>query len=138
MTRSMRITSGSRRSASATACAPSSASPTTSMPSCSSRNVRSPSRTTAWSSTSITRIWSGIGGHLELDVRALARCRVDLEPAAEPPGPLLHRREPEPSRAQLRVVGLEADAVIAHLEGEAAVVAAEADLHTLGARVAEG
>src|SRR5213080_3118978 len=135
MTRSIRITSGVSSSASVIACRPSSASPTTSIPSCSSRNVRNPSRTTAWSSTSNTRIDSATRGHLQLDLGSAARRGVDLEPPAEAARPLLHRREPEPSRAQLGVVRLEAHAVVRHLEGELPVVASESDLHVLRARV---
>ena len=82
--------------------------PTTSMPSCSSRNVRSPSRTTAWSSTTSTRIGS-------------ATRRPPAAPSCPRPAPsgsravppsrcaaLLHRRQPEPPRAQLGRLGVEA------------------------------
>jgi hypothetical protein len=56
ISRSIRITSGRRRSAARTACSPSSASPATSMPGSRSSSARSPLRTTAWSSTNKTRI----------------------------------------------------------------------------------
>src|SRR3954468_4886178 len=124
ITRSMRITSGRRRSAARIASSPSPASPTTAMPSCSSRNVRSPSRTTAWSSTSRTPIASAIVD-LEPDRRALAGRRADRQPAAEPLRALLHRGEPEPARAQLGVGGHEAGAVVGDLEDQPAVLAGE-------------
>ena len=56
MTRSMRTTSGSSCAAARSAASPSAASPTTAMSSWSSRNVRSPCRTTAWSSAMRTEI----------------------------------------------------------------------------------
>src|SRR3954469_23724109 len=54
--RSMRITSGCSWTAAATPCSPSAALPTTSMPSVLSSSRARPSRTTAWSSQSSTRI----------------------------------------------------------------------------------
>jgi hypothetical protein len=56
ISRSMRTTSGFSRRAIATPSEPSDASPTTSMSSSMSKKVRSPIRTTWWSSTSRTRI----------------------------------------------------------------------------------
>ena len=122
--------SGSRPGAAArprrTASSPSPASPTTSIPSCSSRNVRSPSRTTAWSSTT-----------QDAD-RRQPRARPPAAPSCPRPAPerissrppsrsraLLHRGQPEAARAQLRVGGVEARAVVGDLEHEPAVAAAQ-------------
>src|SRR3954471_12733653 len=138
ITRSIRITSGRRRSASLTACSPSSASPTTSSPSWRSRNVRSPSRTTAWSSTSSTRIEPSGNVHLQAHGGALARLRVDLQPRTDPLGPLLHRGEPEAARAQLGVRRIEADAVVADLELKLALRRPEPHAHLLCLRVPHG
>src|SRR4051794_13060693 len=135
MTRSMRITSGVSSSASGSASSPSPASPTTSRPSCSSRNVRSPSRTTAWSSTIRTRMGSSANRRLQLDRRALSTRGLDLEPGADPLRPLLHRREPQPARAQVGSVGVEAHAVVGHLEQEGPVPLPQPHAHVSSLRV---
>src|SRR5262245_34022214 len=132
----MSTTSGRRRCAAATASSPSSASPTTSMPCCRSRNARRPSRTTAWSSTTRTRIGSA-PTDLEAHRRAGARRGADVEPPTEALGALLHRRQPEPARAQHGDRGVEADAVVRDLEHDAAVVAVQPDCHVPGLRVAQ-
>src|SRR4051794_10468231 len=125
MTRSMRITSGLRRSASRTAASPSPASPTISMPSCSARNVRRPSRTTSWSSTTSTLMALSATRRLQAHGGAASRRGVDAQPPAESPRSLLHRRQPEPPRAQLGVARVEAGAVVGDLEDEATVARAE-------------
>src|SRR5437763_8049105 len=116
----MSTTSGFSRSAAATASRPSAASPATSMPTWSSRKRRRPSRTTAWSSTTSTRIGSATR-HLQPHRRAGAGRGADHERAAEALCALLHRREAEPPRAQLRRGRLEAHAVVLHLEHDTAV-----------------
>src|SRR5262249_33170978 len=123
ITRSMSTTAGRSSSASATASAPSEASPTISIPGCSSRKLRSPSRSTAWSSAMTTRI----GSDIEMHGRAFAFGRADLEPAADPLRPLLHRRQPEPACAQLDGLRVEAAAAVDDVEREVAVVAAQPD-----------
>src|ERR671933_1150660 len=132
ITRSINTTSGRRRSASRTAASPSAASPTTSMPSWSSRNVRSPSRTTAWSSTTSTRIGSAIG-RLQANRGPLPGARADLQAATQPPRALFHRGEPEPARAHVRRPRIEAGAVVSDLEQHAPVAPGEphADLARL-------
>src|SRR4051794_20767520 len=137
ITRSISTTSGRRRSAAATPSEPSPASPTTSMPSCSSRKVRSPSRTTAWSSTTSTRIGSATT-RLESHGGPRRGRGPDLEPAAKALGPLLHRGQAEALRAHLGVGGVEADAVVGDLQHEGAVGGGEAHRDPLGARVAQG
>src|SRR4051812_7292784 len=138
MTRSISTTSGFNRSACSIASSPSDASPATSMPSCSARKPRSPSRTTAWSSTTSTRIGSSASGHLQVDGGAGPRRGSDAELASHAHGTLLHRREPEPARTQLGRVGVEARAVVLHLEHEAAVLQAEAQLDAAGVGVSDG
>src|SRR2546423_1290046 len=121
ITRSISTTAGRNRSASSTASAPSAASPTISIPSWSSRKLRSPSRRTAWSSAIRTRI----GSDIEVDRRALALRGTNLETAADPLRPLLHRRQAEPARPDVRSRRVEADAVVDDLELEMSVVAAQ-------------
>src|SRR3954452_10749228 len=135
ITRSISTTSGRRRCAAAIASRPSPASPTTSMPSWSDRNVRSPSRTTAWSSTTSTRIASSTR-RLQPHRRAPARRRRDGEAAAQALRPLLHRGQPEPPRAYLGRVGIEAGAVVAHLEHHAPILVREPQADVVGVRVA--
>src|SRR2546423_3214130 len=138
MTRSIRTTPGSRRSASRTASWPSAASPTTSRPSCRPRNVRSPSRTTPWSSAIRTRIGSAPGTvHLEAHGRPRTRRRADLEPAADALGALLHRGQPQVRRTQAGRTGIEADAVVRDLEPEEPVLAGEPHDDPRGVGVAE-
>src|SRR6266576_6506482 len=137
MTRSMSTTSGLSRSACRTACSPSAASPTTSRPSWSERKVRSPSRTTSWSSTSSTRIASAIPD-LQAHGRAVAGRRADLQAAAGAPRALLHRGQAEAPRAQLGIAGVEARPVVGDLEHEPAVVAPQPHGDALGAGVAQG
>ena len=64
--------------------------------------MRSPSRTTSWSSTTRTRIGAQASGASSRTVVPVAGGRVDRELAAEPARALLHRREPEPPRAHAR------------------------------------
>src|SRR5262245_39337146 len=130
ITRSISTTSGRSRSASSTAWRPSAASPTTSIPSWRSRNVRSPSRTTAWSSAISTRMTSA-SGHLEAHSRSRARSRVDREPPAQAARPLLHRRQPEAAGAELGLAGVEPVAVVVDLQNYAAVASAEPYVHVL-------
>src|SRR3954454_12324043 len=138
ITRSMRITSGVSSSASGSASSPSPASPTTSRPSCNSRNVRSPSRTTAWSSTISTLIGSSANRRLQLHGGPLAALGLDLDPRADPLRPLLHRREPQPSRAQIGSVGVEAHAVVGHLEEHVAVLLRKSHMYVARLRVSQG
>src|SRR3954469_9515960 len=136
MTRSMSTTSGCSRSACRTASSPSAASPTTSRPSWSDRNVRSPSRTTSWSSTSRTLIVSGTV-ELQAHGRPVAGRRADLQAAAGAPRALLHRRQAQLPRAQLGIARVEADAVVGDLEHDAPLRAAEPHGDVLGAGVAQ-
>src|SRR5436305_13139185 len=138
MVRSMRITSGRSRAASATASSPSPASPTTSSPSWSPRNVRSPSRTTAWSSTTSTVIGGSAMPDGQRHRGPRPRGRGDLEPAAEPAGPLLHRGQPEVAGSELGIRGIEPGPVVADDEHEAARAPAEPDPDPPGAGVAQG
>src|SRR4051812_26255935 len=136
MTRSMSTTSGRSAATAATAAAPSATSPTTSTSSCRPRNVRSPWRTTAWSSAIRTRI--AVTRHLQGDGRARAGARGDVEAAAERGGPLLHRGQPERAGPPGRVIGVEAHAVVVHPQGQGLVVLAQSDLEAAGAGVAQG
>src|SRR5262245_19627574 len=102
----------------------------TSSPSWRSRNVRSPSRTTAWSSAISTRMASA-SGDLEADSGPRARSRVDREPSAQAPCPLLHRRQPEAAGAQLGLAGVEALAVVVDLQNEAAVASLQPHVDVL-------
>ena len=91
ISRSIRMTSGSSRRAIATPSLPSAASPTTSMSSSRSKNVRRPVRTTAWSSTSRTRIGCWRAHGLTLQDRVGTAVRGTGTPS------LLHaRRRQEP------------------------------------------
>src|SRR2546428_11227072 len=58
---------------------------------------------------------------LQLHRRAGTGRRPDLEPAADALGALLHRRESEASRPELRSIWIEADAVVLDLEQQPAV-----------------
>src|SRR5215211_4071970 len=124
MTRSIRMTSGASRTAASIASSPSAASPATAIPSWSSRNARRPSRTTAWSSTTSTRIGSATAD-LEPDGGSRAVRGADLERGAEPLRALLHRRQPEPARADGGGIRVEADAVVGDLEQQAPVTGLE-------------
>src|SRR6266536_5107880 len=136
MTRSMSTTSGRSRSASASASSPSAASPATSIPSCRSRNARSPARTTAWSSSTSTRIGSA-SADLQAHRRACTGSGANLEDTAETLRTLFHRGEAEPPRPQAGTARLEADAVVLHLEHEASVVGVQAQDDVLCVRVAQ-
>ena len=114
MRTSMRTTSAARRRARATASTPSAASPTISMSGSASRIVRSPRRTTAWSSASRTRIGrhgaraalagagstactrqprpSGLGPASSRPPTSAARSRIPAMPLPRPAGPA--RRAP--------------------------------------------
>ena len=93
MSRSMSTTSGWSRRARATPSEPSAASPTTSMSSWRSKNVRRPIRTTAWSSTSRTRIGvvsltapsSSVAAPVPRPSLASAGAAVTADSPAEPP-----------------------------------------------------
>src|SRR4051812_40736736 len=132
---SIRITSGRSSPASATPSAPSAASPTTSMSPWTSRNVRSPRRTTWWSSTSSTRITWSATGHLHLDDGALAGPRLHVEPAADAGRPVPHGDQSEvpPGAADGR--GVEAAAVVAHPQPGALAAAFEGDRDGAGVGV---
>ena len=107
------------------------------MPSWSSRKSRSPSRTTAWSSTISTRIASAIACDQQHHGRAGAGRRADLQPPAEPRGALLHRGQAEVARAHSGAVRVEPDAVVARPRRRARPGAGQANGHVLGAGVAD-
>src|SRR6266545_5105308 len=138
ITRSMSTTSGRRRSTAATAASPSPASPTTSIPSRDSRNVRSPCRTTGWSSARNTRIGASATRYRRPHGRACARHRLDCELPAERLGPLAHRREPEATLADHPRRGIEANAVVPYGDRHAAVARLDVDDHRLGSGVMHG
>src|SRR5262245_59036686 len=136
MAMSMMTISGFWRSASATASRPLPATPTTCRSLPPSSSARSPSRTTAWSSASITEtamcppassvvlhqnLHAAVGAGLQRKVRAdrLGALAHDQE---APAGPRARAVDP------LRV---EADPIVAHRQHGAAVPATNRDLHAL-------
>src|SRR5439155_25318289 len=62
---------------------------------------------------------------LQMHGRAGTERRPDLEPPADTLGALLHRRESEASRPELRRIGIEADTVVLDLEQQPAVIAVQ-------------
>src|SRR5215831_2593122 len=70
---------------------------------------------------------------LEAHGRTGSGARADLQPAAELPGPLLHRGQAEMARAQTGTVGIEPDAVVGDLDR----AGAELDGDVLGPRVSQ-
>src|SRR4051795_4147934 len=111
---SMSTTSGSSRAAWRTASAPSTASPTTSVPGSNPRILRSPTRTSAWSSAISTRGTAGSAGR-EQDVEdeAAVGALAGLELAAVQGHPLPDAHEPVPAARQ---GGGRADAVVGDLQ----------------------
>jgi DNA-binding NarL/FixJ family response regulator len=99
--------------------------------------VRSPSRTTAWSSTTSTRIGgSVVSGNRRLQPYGRARAvgGVDRQAAADALRALLHRRQAEPPPTNRGRRRIEAAAVIAHLEHDAAVAGSQAEQDPLSER----
>src|SRR5690606_34753159 len=127
---------GRRRSARSTPSAPSAASPTTSMSSCTSRKVRSPRRTTWWSSTSSTLIGSATGD-LHLDRGALAGRRLHGEGAADAVRPVPHGDQAEMASGAADGPRLEAAAVVGDPQDGSAAAPVQGDLDMLRARVAQ-
>src|SRR5882672_1994720 len=134
---SMMTMSGRSRSASLTASRPLPATATTCRSLPPSSRARSPSRTTAWSSASITD--TGISPpalsvvfheHLHAAVGA----GLQRELGADRLGPLAHDQQPPTGfRARtFEALWIESYSVVAHREHRAAVLAPDGDLHALG------
>src|SRR5262245_52767212 len=139
ITRSMSTTSGRSRTASVTTASPSPASPTTSMPGRDSRNVRSPWRTTGWSSARNTRMPAGSAtGNLHPDGGAGAARTLDDDLPTEALGPLAHGREPEAPFPDGAGSGVEAHAVVVHGDRHRAAAGVDLDRDRLRLRVADG
>src|SRR5262245_10887099 len=139
ITRSMSTTSGRSRTASVTTASPSPASPTTSMPGRDSRNVRSPWRTTGWSSARNTRMpASSATGNLHPDGGAGAARTLDDDLPTEALGPLAHGREPEAPFPDGAGSGVEAHAVVVHGDRHRAAAGVDLDRDRLRLRVADG
>src|SRR4051812_47985863 len=140
----MRTTCGRRPSVSSCArtsraSSPLAASPTTSMSGSPSRNAKSPRRTTAWSSTTSTRIASGRSGairlHRQLDPHygAASRRAQDLQVSADLLGPAPHRLEPEMAGMDRRRV--ESTAVVLDLDDHAEWIRLDPNPRGLGSRM---
>src|SRR4051794_5066388 len=139
ITRSMSTTSGRSRSTAVTAVSPSPASPTTSIPGRDSRNVRSPCRTTGWSSARNTRM---AGGSATRDLHPHRRPRtgrgLDRERPAEGLRPLPHRRETETPLSDGACGRVEAHAVVPHRDGHHVVGGIDVDRDRFRPGVADG
>src|SRR5829696_8594710 len=103
------------------------------MSSWSSRKVRSPWRTTAWSSAIRTRI--SVTGHLQANRGPLARRRGDPKPGSERTGALLHRREAEAPGPQAGLVRVKPHAVVRDGEPQPVRALVELDLDAARTRV---
>src|SRR5882672_5906193 len=133
---SMMTISGRSRRAWATASRPLPATATTCKSLPPSSRARRPSLTTAWSSASITETGmvtspSSIVFHQHLHATVGAGLQTELRP--DRLGPLAHDEEP-PARLRAGTVDalrIEADAVVAHREDRAPVLAPDRDLHAL-------
>src|SRR5882672_9554166 len=135
MAMSMITMSGRRRSASDTASRPLPAAPTTCRSLPASSRARSPSRTTAWSSASITETGisppSGIVFHQNL--RSVVGARFQRKVRADRLGPLAHDQQPPAGLGARAVEPLRvgAHAVIAHRQHGVAVLATYRNLDAL-------
>src|SRR5215831_19158014 len=141
MAMSMMTMSGRRRRASETASRPLPATPTTCRSFPPSSRARSPSRTTAWSSASITETGmappaSGIAASsivFHQDLYPVVGARFEGEARPDRLGPLAHDQQ-APAGVGARAVDVlrvESHAVVAHREESAAVLAPYRDLHVL-------
>src|SRR6267142_4508484 len=140
MAMSMMTMSGRKRSASATASRPFPATATTCKSLPPSSRARSPSRTTAWSSASITE--TGISPPdlsvvFHHNLHAAVGTGLQAELGADRLRPLAHDQQ-SPTRFRAGTADplrIETDAVVAHRENRAAVLAADCDLHAPGVGV---
>src|SRR5213594_2245020 len=135
---SMTMTSGFALAAVSMASAVVPASPTTSMSLWRPISVRRPSRTTSWSSTSITRICGSAirflhRRQLHAYLRPAARLALNPERAADGERALAHVVQSVAARARLEV---EADAVVRDEQDDAAVLLEEMHRRVTRARVA--
>src|ERR1700694_2680764 len=142
ISRSIRTTSGSTLAATARAVSPPSASPTTSMSGWSSRNARRPSRTTAWSSTSSTRMGSatghlGAGGEEDADRGPGAAVALDRKGGVDVGGALAHRCQAHGAKGPGQLFGVEARALVGHNQLGAGFAVAEDNFDAYAAGVLE-
>src|SRR4026209_2934598 len=126
---SMRITTGFALAAVSIASAVVPASPTTTMSFCRPINVRSPSRTTSRSSTSITRTCGSAipllqRRQLQAYSRPLAGLTFHTERAADRERALAHVVQAVSARGRLEI---EADAVVGDLQDDSTVLVEETD-----------
>src|SRR5438876_10375603 len=137
---SMMTTSGRRRCASATASRPFPATPITCRSWPPSSKARRPSRTTAWSSASITVTgMSSSRSDMVLDEHLHAGVGFGVKGETGPDGlgPLAHDQQP-PAGAVVRCADsprIEAHAVVAHRQGGKSVYTLDRDLHVIGVRM---
>src|SRR5581483_3846547 len=132
---SITTTSGFSLAATATASATLPASATTDMPGRRSSSARKPSRTTSWSSTSITRISSAIHPpkrYAHGDRRAEAALTGDLQDAAELYGPVPHIRNAA-TGVESRHIG--SNPIIAHDQDQSIIRNADFQTDPAGQRV---